>query len=115
MNDIFKSLIWDALIKLALTQLFKAIPFLGWGPIGWIVSMIAVYFGNKLYDVVEMFINFKMIIFNNEKLHREYVDASINLKNLAEINGIDSEEFKDAREKHKKSLSALIRFDAGSE
>jgi len=110
MSEIFKSLIWDSLVSLALKQLFKAIPFLGWGPIGAIVSWFAFKFANMIFDHVEMFINFQLIAFKNEKLAKEYGAAAVTLKEIGESKGIESEEFKNARQAHKESLARLIKF-----
>jgi hypothetical protein len=37
-TDLFKVLVWDSLVKFAISRLFAARPFLSWGPVGVIVG-----------------------------------------------------------------------------
>lgn len=110
LGDLFKDLVWDLLVKAALSKLFAAIPWLGWGPVGilvgWIVGMLADY----LYDAVKMTIDLQVIAFKNEQHRREYDKAGVTLKLIARDKGIDSPEFKAARDENKKSLSRFVTF-----
>jgi len=110
LDDIFKDLVWRALVKLAISQLFKAIPFLAWGPIGLVVSFFLTKFANYLFDAVKEVIDLQIIVFSNEKLASEYAAAALTLKEIGQALGVDSEEFKNARQKHKESLAKLIQF-----
>lgn len=110
-GQIFKTLIWDSLVSAALRQLFAAVPFLGWGPIGWLVSLIVTKVADYVYAAVDEFIDLKVIAFKKMELAREYSKVSLDLKNIALSKGIESDEFKAAREVGKKSLSALIKFN----
>jgi hypothetical protein len=110
LGDIFKELVWDVLVKAAIGQLFAALPFLAWGPIGIVVSWALTLFANKLYEGVKEFVNLQAIVLRNEAHQRAYDRASVSLKIIAQQKGIESPEFKNAREDHKKKLSEFVRF-----
>jgi len=109
-GDTFKDLVWDAMVRVALQALFSAVPWLGWGPIGvvvgWIVGMVA----NYLYSSVKMAIDLNAIALKNEEHRRAYDDAGVKLKLIAKDKGIDSPEFRAARDDHKKRLAAFVKF-----
>lgn len=109
-DEIFKNLIWDSLVKLALSRLFAAIPWLGWGPIGVLVGWIVGMFADQIYDALKLAVNMQVIVFRNEKLKAAYDKASVQLRIVAHDKGIESEEFRLEREKHKKALSELVRI-----
>lgn len=110
LSDIFKSLVWDTLVKAALSQLFLAVPLLGWGPIGYVVSWLAVYFTDKLYAVVKTAVDLEVITLRNEEHKKEYAGAAVRLKLIAKSKGVDSPEFMKAREEQKLALSRFVRF-----
>jgi len=110
LSDIFKQLVWDALVKAALQQLFLAVPLLGWGPIGYVVSWIAVYFTDKLYAVIKLVVDLEVIVLRNEIHKKEFAGAAVRLKLIAKAKGVDSEEFKKARDEQKEALSRFIQF-----
>jgi len=109
-GDSFKDLVWDVLIKAALAILFKAIPFLGWGPIGALVSVVVKWFADKLYELVKETFELQKIAFTNLAHLQAYQSASLKLKLIARDKGIDSHEFQEARSVHRKTLSFFVRF-----
>lgn len=109
-GDIFKDLVWGALVRAALGALFKAAPFLGWGPIGIIVTFLVTQFAEKLYEVVREYVQIEVIILRNEAHRKEYDAASTRLKIIAHSSGIDSPEFQKARDENKKALSKFVQF-----
>lgn len=112
MPDLFKSLVWENLVKAGIQRLFLAVPVLGWGPIGWIVSAVIFKFADMFYEAVKLQINLQLIVFNNAKFLAEYVDASLKLKEIAGRTGIESDEFKQARGSHAEALSKFVRLGA---
>lgn len=111
LGDIFKKLVWDSLIKFALQQLFLAVPLLGWGPIGYVVTWIATYFTDKLFVALKLAVDLEMIVLRNEEHKREYTLAALDLKHIIKEKGLNSPEFKKAREKHQEALARFVRFD----
>ncbi len=109
--DLFKQLVWDNLIRAALKKLFLKIPLLGWGPIGFLVSHFVFKLTDMIYEEVRDYINLELIFLKNKNAHNEYVKANIDLTIILREKGSESDEFKKAREEHKKALSNFIRFD----
>lgn len=110
LTPILKDVIWAALVKLATARLIAALPFLGWGPMGWITGAIVGIVGAAVYDAMAEAFKLEMIEFKNEKFQREYDTAAVKLKIVAKNHGIDSPEFKAERKKNVEALSKLISF-----
>lgn len=108
--DTFKELVWGSLVKAALGKLFAALPLLGWGPIGWAITWIVERYSNELYQLAKEFLKLEAIALRNEAAERAYNTASVKLKLIARSNGIESEEFRKARDEDKKALDNLVRF-----
>lgn len=111
LGDLFKSLVWDNLVKAALGRLFAAIPFLGWGPVGYVVTWIVVKYTDLFYEAMKELVDLQLIVFKNELAKKEYTIAAIHLRELAKTLGDQSDEFLKAREEAKLALSKFTRFD----
>lgn len=111
LGDLFKDLVWNALVKAALSKLFAAVPLLGWGPIGFVITWIATRYADELYDGIKLFINIELIAFRNKEFEKMYANASVKLKIIAKDHGIESEEFKNARVQNRKSLEDFARYN----
>ena len=109
-GDVFKDLVWDAIVKAALARLFAAIPWLGWGPVGILVSWVVGHFAEKLYGAMALAIDFRLIAYRNEQHRQAFETASVTLKIIARDQGIDSEQFQKAREAHAKALSKFVAW-----
>jgi hypothetical protein len=110
LGDLFKALIWDNLVKAAVGRLFAAVPILAWGPIGYVITWVATHFADKLYDSVKMAIALEAIAIRNEAHRRAYDRASVALKIIAQDKGINSPEFREARDANKRALAEFVRF-----
>lgn len=109
-QDIFKSLIFDTLVKIAIEKIIALAPWLSFGPISFVVSTVVTMIANKLYEVLKEVVNLELIILKNDAHQRAFISAAIQLKSVATKYGPDSMEFTEYREKHKKALSDLIRM-----
>jgi hypothetical protein len=109
-TELFKSMVWDKLVSLAIKRLLIKIPFLAWGPFGWITTQIISYLATELFLVIKEFVDFKTIAFVNKEHQKAFDLASVELKLLAMQKGADSPEFKEAREKAKANLSKFVHF-----
>jgi hypothetical protein len=107
LGDLFKSMVFDKIVKKMIQSLFAKIPFLGWGPIGTIVSMLLTKLANALYEALAMYIDFQIIAFKNKKLEEQFTTASVELYSAANQYGIDSAEFEMAR---KANDDAFFKF-----
>lgn len=110
-GDAFKDLVWDNLVKAAISELFTAAPYLAWGPVGWVVSFTLTYFAGKLYGAIVLAVSLEATVIKNEALRSAYDKAQVTLKIIAHDKGIDSKEFKDAKEDAKLALSRFVSLD----
>lgn len=110
-GDLFRDLVWHAIVKAALGRLFLLVPLLGWGPIGYIITYFAMKYADQLYEGVRLLIEVEVIVFRNKEFEKAYDDASVKLHIIAKDKGIDSPEFRSAREENRKRLSDLARFN----
>jgi hypothetical protein len=110
LNDQFKDLVWDVLVRALITKLLAAVPWLV-GPLGGIAGLIIGLVGDMLYNLITQYIEFSSIAIRNLEHRRAFDAASVKLKILARDKGIDSEEFKKARDEQRKALSAFVRFN----
>lgn len=110
-EDLVKVLLWDVLVKAALQRLFLLVPLLGWGPIGMVVSHYAFKLTDFMYEQMADYISITIIAARNKKFESEFNKAAINLKLIAMQKGIQSDEYRSAREQHKKALSDFVRFN----
>lgn len=98
----FKFLVWDSLVTAAMTQL--GINF-------WPINVILRYFTDQLFAATKLVVDLQAIAFINDQHKAEFDRAALKLKIFANNYGIESEEFKRARDEAKKSLSKFIRFN----
>jgi len=110
LNALFKSLIWDELVKKAIAKILLAVPFLAWGPLGWLTKWAVTKIADKLYEALKDVVDFKVIALKNKTLRKEFDRASIKLYAIGKDKGINSHDFKKARQKHKEALAALVHF-----
>ena len=111
LKNLFKSLVWDNLVKTAISKVFIAVPFLALGPLGKLTSWLLTKFAKKLYLQFEEVVDLKHIVYLNKDLRKEFDRASVKLKILAREVGIESNEFKKARKEHEKQLAAFVHFN----
>lgn len=112
--DIFKSLVWDTLIEAAVVYLHAAFPWTAIPPISWIIDTVIDIFADAVYKVCKEVWDVESIVLRNEEHRAAYEKAQVTLKIIAKDNGIESEEFKNAREKSKADLSRFIRIHLDS-
>lgn len=109
-GDTLKDLVWDGLIQLALAEVFKAVPILGWGPIGAVIRVVVGLVADQLFAGMKLAFDMNKIPFVNEAHQRAYETGSVKLKLIARDKGIDSPEFKEARLATRKELSTFVQF-----
>ena len=110
LGAIFKDLVWDVLVRVALSKLFQSVPFLGWGPLGMLVGWAVGIFGSMLFEAVREAVQLEVIVLRNEAHRKAFAAAATNLKAIARDKGPDSNEFKEARDAHRKALSEFVQF-----
>ncbi len=99
------------LVKQVISAIFSTVPFLAWGPFGLITSVIVTAIADKIFKEAALQLEIELIPIKNEILRKEFDRASIKLKLLACEKGIDSPEFKEARNANVEALSKLVRLN----
>jgi len=109
LGQVFKSLFWDTLVTAAVKALFTAVPFLGY--LGFIIWPVVHYLSDKIFDGMDQFIDLSIIPFKKLEHAREYAKQCIALKAVALTNGVESQEFNDAREAAKIAMRTFVKFN----
>lgn len=110
MQDVFKELVWDGFVRASIASLFAAVPFLTWGPLGFLITTVVMLFTDRLYAAVKMTVDLEVIVFKNKQFESAFDNAAIKLKVVAVDYGGDSSQYKAARIEHQKALSQFVRF-----
>lgn len=110
-EDFLKELIVDKLVEASLQRLFLAVPILGWGPFGIIITYFAKKYAEILFNEMKYHVMVQKIKFVNASFQKEYHTKSLNLKIISKNCGPDSTEFKEAKNEAKKALKNLIHFN----
>jgi len=110
-NSLFKDMVWTPAVRLALEHVIASSAILSWGPIGTIVTLVVIHFADIFYDFMAKVIDMKKSVFVNHKNQMAFDKASLELMELADTVGEDSEEFKRQREKTSKKFSDLVRSE----
>lgn len=108
--QLFKELVWDNLVKAALRRVFAAVPWLGWGPIGYLVTYYVTKYADILYELLHEYIDFQLIVFKRVDIGNKFADASVNLRMVAEASGLMSAEYLEARRAQKEAFAKFVNF-----
>ncbi len=109
-SDLFKSLVWDALVNAAIKKLFAALPaWATWGPLGPFITHWLTKFLDNLYVELAEWIDVKEILFKNKLLEKEFVRHYVILKSVAKQFGENSDEFKKERLESQKHFFAFVQ------
>lgn len=111
LEDFLKELIVDKLVEASLERLFLAVPLLGWGPFGIIITYFAKKYATLFFEEMRDIITIEKIKITNESFEKEYHKKSLKLKIISNNYGVDSPEFQEAKNEAKESLKNLVQFD----
>lgn len=111
---VFKSMVWDVLLKKAISQMMVSLVISPTGFLGVLLTKVIIYVANKLYPIIVEFIKIESVVIKDEIHQKQYEHAQLKLKLIARKSGINSQEFKDAHEIEKNALYKLIKFNDGS-
>lgn len=101
-EDLFKSFVWDNIVTAALTSL---------GLNFWPLNSILRFISTKIFDQIRLAFDLSAIVFLNQ-LHKDAFDREmVKLKIVAVDHGIDSEEFKKAKEDAKAVLAKFVAYN----
>lgn len=108
-RDFFRILIWDLIVSRAIERLFTAVPFLGWGPIGYVVSSLIKLFANMAYDTSKQMLQFESIKFKNKEHEKNFNRQFIKLK-LLETQGASDSQLDSEVAYAQKVLADFVRY-----
>ncbi len=100
-----------ALSEIGLNALFAAAPWLASWPLGPFIRKLTEYLGEKMFSFLRLMIDLKVIKFVNDKNQAAFDREVVKLKAMARGYGVDSDEFKKARESAKASFAKFVRFN----
>ena len=103
-EDLFKTLVWDPLIKSLAFATFGVSIF------GSVLTYVATSFSDILYGQIRLLIDVEAIALVNAQHKIEYKNASLKLKVIAHDKGSNSPEYFKAREEAMASLAKFVSF-----
>jgi len=108
-QKIFKEIVWDIGIKWFKATARTTLPFLNWPILSTVFESLVNKGSEWLFDKIIVSIDVSYIRFI-DPIHRAAFDeAQLKLKLIAHTKGVESEEFKKARDEAKSRLSTFIR------
>lgn len=107
--DLIMSFMRTAGLKAAFDLIVARIPFLGWGPIGWIVAGVVDWVGGYIYNGLEKFVTFNVIDYEVLAEDENYQNAVTALKAAQAAN--DAAQIAVATTQFNDTLGKLIHFD----
>ncbi len=109
-EQIFKSLIWDPLVLSGEASLFLAIPVLNTPILRKIETALIHKLSDWLWDQIRLLIDIEAIRLVNSEHQVAFANASLKLRVIALEKGIDSDEFKQARDSAARDLAKFTNF-----
>jgi hypothetical protein len=101
-EGLFKSLVWDNLVAALMVQV-PALKF-------WPLSAIALFITDKLYSLIQLGIDVGAISLLDAQAASEFSRQEVELQILATEKGMDSPEFKKAKQDAKTALAQFLQF-----
>lgn len=108
--DSFKSLVFDPLVKVAIDKILLKVTFLAWGPLAFLFTKLVVWISDLLYAEFREVINIGTIRVMNAEHQMAYEKASIEEYMVSKDKGINSPEFRKARDENKKRLAKFVHY-----
>lgn len=113
-STLFKDMVWDILLKKGISTLMLSLSISPQGFLGIVLTKLIIAIADKLYPIMVKMVKIETIQIQDEIHQKSFERAQLKLKIIAKEKGIDSQEFKDAREKEKQALRKLILFNDAS-
>lgn len=107
-SDIFKNIVWDAWVKLAVAKVCTALALSVTGPFGFIIGTLMTFFADNFYAIAVLYVDFAVIKMRNAVHQQQFDNASEQLAIILAEYGPDSKEFADAHVKEQQAFWNLI-------
>jgi hypothetical protein len=108
---LFKDLVWNAAVDLALAALFLEAPYLAWPPLKQMISGVVRLGTDKIFGIMSMTIDLGAVVLINAEHRRQYDRAYAELYIVARDSGENSEAFRKARDNAKQHLAQFVHFN----
>ena len=111
-EHIIKKVLWDSFTTVGVNAFFAWAPWLAIPVVRPAVNFILVSFSDFLFSVFKENVDMAAIPIINKQYKDKFTRASVTLKIIARDKGIDSDDFKYARQLAKDSLDKFIHWNA---
>lgn len=111
-EKIFKTLVWDVVIKAGETALEAYVPVLALPVIKQLDEVAIGVVTDWVFSKLVLVVDIAAIRLTNELHQKAFDDAMVKLKILSQEKGPESQEYKDELEKAKLALSKFVRYGA---
>lgn len=111
-EDVFGNVVWDNLVDLEL-EAFFSLPCFAWcriWPIGPIIRYVVHRYSTKFYARFRTFIDITVIKIMDTAAKNEFEKQALMLKVIEIDRGLNSQDYKDAKEKARTSFLEFIKF-----
>jgi len=110
-EDVVKKLVFDVILKAAISKIIAAVPFLAWPVINPLFVYIVTKVATRLYEEMETHVQFTLIDLKTKAELEAYNKAVAELKAAHAAPIIDQKEIENAKQKFKATLGNLIRIN----
>jgi hypothetical protein len=110
-EDLFKSILWDTTLDVALAALFTEVSFLNVWPIKPIITDLAHMISNAFYSKLRLAVDMAAVPFINAERKKAFESATVTTKLIGLDKGVESPEYKKAKENARKLFIAYSQFN----
>jgi len=110
-EDLFKDLVWDNLVQVALTAFFAYATFLNIPVIRQAVTKIVTLFTDLLFKYMKLYVDLGAITLANDAHESAFVKEVLVLRKIAKSKGMLSKEYLEEKERAKDALAAFVKFN----
>ena len=110
-QNAINDLLWEPLTEAALVALFAEVPVLAVWPLKQIISGFVRWVSRLLWEQIDLYTDLAAVHLLNAKHRSEFDRESVRLRMIAVESGVDSEDFRKARDEATKTFAKFIRFN----
>lgn len=113
LGALFKTIVWDSMVRSAVTKLLAALILTPTGIVGEFVTWVALKATDWVFNnLVIPFVKVETIKLKNEIHQKQFDDASASLAIVAKDKGINSPEFAAQHSKEQNAFYNLVHFNS---
>lgn len=108
-EELFNGAVLDSLVEAGISALFVQFPFLNLPVVRNVVRWLISKFIEKVWLGFTDVVNLRYVALKNAGLQKKFAESALRLKGVILENGIDSEEYRNARKEHQLALAERVR------